>query len=216
MSFSLHATSLGRQSCPVRPVLPGCGASARQPPANAVHYIHGPMTGSVQWKTHLEPTSSTTSSGQRPSLMSSACGHPTWWAAPRRATHSDAAANNTRCPAWQARMSNPIARRVVAPAGVEELFGKHVLITDHDDWPVAEVIAGYRSQSEAEFYRRTPQGPAHDHRAHQRPAQPLRDLRTGQVRTQELCHTPRRATAPSLTSKNAPQTSRSSETRANR
>jgi transposase len=33
----------------------------------------------------------------------------------------------------------------------EELFGKHVLITDHDDWPVPEVIAGYRSQSEAEF-----------------------------------------------------------------
>jgi len=33
----------------------------------------------------------------------------------------------------------------------EEIFGKHVLITDHDDWPVAAVIAGYRSQSEAEF-----------------------------------------------------------------
>jgi transposase len=33
----------------------------------------------------------------------------------------------------------------------EELFGKHVLITGHDDWAVAEVIAGYRSQSEAEF-----------------------------------------------------------------
>ena len=33
----------------------------------------------------------------------------------------------------------------------EELFGKHVLITDHDDWPVPAVIAGYRSQSEAEF-----------------------------------------------------------------
>jgi len=33
----------------------------------------------------------------------------------------------------------------------EQLFGKHVLITDHDDWPAAEVIAGYRSQSEAEF-----------------------------------------------------------------
>ena len=33
----------------------------------------------------------------------------------------------------------------------EELFGKHVLITDHDDWPATEVIAGYRSQSEAEF-----------------------------------------------------------------
>ena len=33
----------------------------------------------------------------------------------------------------------------------DELFGKHVLITSHDDWPVAEVIAGYRSASEAEF-----------------------------------------------------------------
>ncbi len=33
----------------------------------------------------------------------------------------------------------------------EELFGKHVLITDHDNWPTAEVIAGYRSQAEAEF-----------------------------------------------------------------
>jgi transposase len=33
----------------------------------------------------------------------------------------------------------------------EEIFGKHVLITDHDDWPVPEVVAGYRSQAEAEF-----------------------------------------------------------------
>jgi len=33
----------------------------------------------------------------------------------------------------------------------EEIFGKHALITSHDDWPVPEVIAGYRSQSEAEF-----------------------------------------------------------------
>jgi transposase len=32
-----------------------------------------------------------------------------------------------------------------------ELFGKHVLITDHDDWTVTDVVAGYRSQSEAEF-----------------------------------------------------------------
>ena len=39
-----------------------------------------------------------------------------------------------------------------ARAGLEEeIFGKHVLITDHDDWPAVEVIAGYRSQSEAEF-----------------------------------------------------------------
>ena len=33
----------------------------------------------------------------------------------------------------------------------EEIFGKHVLITSHDHWPAAEVIAGYRSQSEAGF-----------------------------------------------------------------
>lgn len=33
----------------------------------------------------------------------------------------------------------------------EEIFGKHVLITDHDHWSVADVIAAYRSQSEAEF-----------------------------------------------------------------
>jgi len=33
----------------------------------------------------------------------------------------------------------------------EEIFGKHILITSHDHWPVPEVIAGYRSQSEAEF-----------------------------------------------------------------
>lgn len=33
----------------------------------------------------------------------------------------------------------------------DELFGKHVLISDHDHWPVTQVVAGYRSQSEAEF-----------------------------------------------------------------
>jgi transposase len=32
-----------------------------------------------------------------------------------------------------------------------EVFGKRVLITDREDWPIAEVVAGYRSQSEAEF-----------------------------------------------------------------
>jgi hypothetical protein len=30
----------------------------------------------------------------------------------------------------------------------EELFGKHVLITSHDDWPAAEVITGYRGPSQ--------------------------------------------------------------------
>lgn len=32
-----------------------------------------------------------------------------------------------------------------------EVFGKRILITDREDWPVAEVVAGYRSQSDAEF-----------------------------------------------------------------
>ncbi len=46
--------------------------------------------------------------------------------------------------AWE---TDPAARAALE----EELFGKHVLITGHDDWPVPEVVAGYRSQSEAEF-----------------------------------------------------------------
>jgi transposase len=46
--------------------------------------------------------------------------------------------------AWRV---DPSARKELE----EEIFGKHVLITSHDDWPVPEVIAGYRSQSEAEF-----------------------------------------------------------------
>jgi transposase len=45
---------------------------------------------------------------------------------------------------WSA---DPAARAALE----EEIFGKHVLITSHDDWPVPEVVAGYRSQSEAEF-----------------------------------------------------------------
>jgi hypothetical protein len=59
---------------------------------------------------------------------------------------------------WQLSGDKPsdlrLAWDIDADAGAvleEELFGKHILITDHDDWPVAEVVAGYRSQSEAEF-----------------------------------------------------------------
>jgi transposase len=33
----------------------------------------------------------------------------------------------------------------------DEVFGKRVLITAHDDWSITEVVAAYRSQSEAEF-----------------------------------------------------------------
>ena len=35
----------------------------------------------------------------------------------------------------------------------DELFGKRILFTDHDDWSIAQVVVGYRSQSavEADF-----------------------------------------------------------------
>ncbi len=63
-----------------------------------------------------------------------------------------------RVVAWQLDGDQPASLRLTWSAGQaaraaleEELFGKHVLITSHDDWPAAEVIAGYRSQSEAEF-----------------------------------------------------------------
>lgn len=59
---------------------------------------------------------------------------------------------------WQLTGDRPAQLRLTwsvdgpARAALEdEIFGKHVLITDHDDWPVAEVVAAYRSQSEAEF-----------------------------------------------------------------
>ncbi|MCA1677092.1 MAG: hypothetical protein LC799_34570 [Actinobacteria bacterium] len=32
----------------------------------------------------------------------------------------------------------------------EEMFGKRVLITDRDDWPIPEVVAAYHSQSGTE------------------------------------------------------------------
>src|SRR5271166_1389863 len=63
-----------------------------------------------------------------------------------------------RVVAWQLADEQPKDFRLAwdiaqAPRAAleEEIFGKHVLITDHDDWPAAEVIAAYRSQSEAEF-----------------------------------------------------------------
>jgi transposase len=32
-----------------------------------------------------------------------------------------------------------------------EVFGKRILVTHRDDWPISEVVAAYRSQSDAEF-----------------------------------------------------------------
>ena len=41
--------------------------------------------------------------------------------------------------------------RAAALAALEdELFGKRILFTDHDDWPIADVVAHYRSQSHVE------------------------------------------------------------------
>jgi transposase len=42
--------------------------------------------------------------------------------------------------------TDPAARRRLD----NEIFGKRILFTDRDDWPVADVIAAYRSQADAE------------------------------------------------------------------
>ena len=60
--------------------------------------------------------------------------------------------------AWQLTGASPAELRLTfhidpdARAALEdELFGKRILITDRETWPVADVVAAYRSQSEAEF-----------------------------------------------------------------
>jgi hypothetical protein len=60
--------------------------------------------------------------------------------------------------AWQLTGDTPAQHRLTchidptAHAALEdEVFGKRILVTDRDTWPVAEVVAAYRSQSEAEF-----------------------------------------------------------------
>jgi transposase len=59
---------------------------------------------------------------------------------------------------WQLTGATPAQHRLTftvndtARAALEaEIFGKRVLITSREDWPIAEVVAGYRSQSDAEF-----------------------------------------------------------------
>ena len=59
---------------------------------------------------------------------------------------------------WELTGENPADRRLTwtidttkRQALEENIFGKRILITDHDHWTVADVVAGYRSQSEIEF-----------------------------------------------------------------
>jgi len=44
---------------------------------------------------------------------------------------------------WQI---DPAARKTLET----EIFGKRLLVTDHDHWAVSEVVAGYRSQNDVE------------------------------------------------------------------
>ena len=60
--------------------------------------------------------------------------------------------------AWTLTGNTPTEHRLTwtidhdARAALEdELFGKRVLVTDRDDWPVLDIVASYRSQSDAEF-----------------------------------------------------------------
>jgi transposase len=41
---------------------------------------------------------------------------------------------------------DPTARKALET----EIFGKRLLVTDHDDWTIAQVVAGYRSQNDVE------------------------------------------------------------------
>jgi transposase len=59
---------------------------------------------------------------------------------------------------WEITGEQPADRRLTwtinatnRQALENNVFGKRILITDHDDWPIADVVAGYRSQSEIEF-----------------------------------------------------------------
>jgi transposase len=63
-----------------------------------------------------------------------------------------------RVVSWQLTGDTPAEHRLTfdldetARTDLEtEVFGKRVLMTDRDQWPTADVVAGYRSQSEAEF-----------------------------------------------------------------
>ncbi|HEY2831703.1 MAG TPA: hypothetical protein VGJ14_04710 [Sporichthyaceae bacterium] len=59
---------------------------------------------------------------------------------------------------WELTGDTPAAHRLTfeinerARAALEtEIFGNRILVTDRDTWPVADLVAAYRSQSEAEF-----------------------------------------------------------------
>jgi transposase len=59
---------------------------------------------------------------------------------------------------WELTGDTPTAHRLTwaiddtARTALEtEIFGKRILLTDHDDWPIGDVVAAYRSQSDAEF-----------------------------------------------------------------
>jgi transposase len=64
----------------------------------------------------------------------------------------------TRILTWTLTGHTPAEHRLTWQVGQDaravledELFGQRVLVTDREDWPVADIVAGYRSQSDAEF-----------------------------------------------------------------
>jgi transposase len=59
---------------------------------------------------------------------------------------------------WESTGDTPAERRLTwtvneqkRKALEERVFGKRILITDQQDWPVVDIVAAYRSQSEIEF-----------------------------------------------------------------
>ncbi|MDQ2845815.1 MAG: hypothetical protein M3Y77_05585 [Actinomycetota bacterium] len=59
---------------------------------------------------------------------------------------------------WELTGDTPATRRLTwainarkRKALEQRVFGKRILITDQPDWPVSDIVAAYRSQSEIEF-----------------------------------------------------------------
>jgi len=59
---------------------------------------------------------------------------------------------------WELTGTTPATHRLtftinddVRTALETEVFGKRILVTDQDHWPISDVVAAYRSQSDAEF-----------------------------------------------------------------
>jgi|SRR5665647_1174563 len=79
----------------------------------------------------------------------------TWWLVSGRPRQFRVIWENSRCSIlfhllvpggrWATVTASPVSRTLES-----EIFGKRLLVTDHDNWAVPEVVAGYRSPNDVE------------------------------------------------------------------